>query len=322
MKKLTAILFFVFSSSAFAQTAQEYYHQGNLKSQSQDYAGSIVEYDKAISIDSTFIDAYYNRGSSKLYMKNYQSAIFDFDKVLQLRPEFVKGYSNRGIAKLKMEDFKGALSDWDEAIKLDPQNASVFFMRGQVKIQTDDKPGGCADLSKAKELGDSRADKYLNQYCNQPVGKESFLLVWPENEHWKVGDDQENETQRVVDLIHSDESVDKWTELGNMTTIKGVKGVPMDKAMNLMYEQSKEHAPKAKLTFIEMDTTVEYPWIIFTIEAPGFKDDRTPESQLWYIVQGKNSLYTNFVAVKKATLSTEFKDKWIRFFKRGKVVAG
>ena len=146
------------------------------------------------------------------------------------------------------------------------------------------------------------------------------MLDWPDSENWKVGDDQDNEQQHVIDLIHSNETIDKWTELGNMTSIKGVTSVPMDKAMNLMFDQSKQNAPKAKLTFIEKDESVEYPWIIFTIEAPSFKNDKTPESQLWYIVQGKQALYTNFRAVKQATISPELKDKWTKFFKTGKIV--
>src|SRR6188768_2763004 len=81
MKNILPGLLLVFISSAFAQTAQEYYHRGNEKSQLHDYAGSIVEYDNAIKLDTGFTDAYYNRGSSKLYMKNYKEAIEDFNKV-------------------------------------------------------------------------------------------------------------------------------------------------------------------------------------------------------------------------------------------------
>jgi hypothetical protein len=121
-------------------------------------------------------------------------------------------------------------------------------------------------------------------------------------------------------MIHANETIDKWTELGNMTSIKGIKGIPVERAMVLMYDQAKQNAPKAKLTFIEKDETVEFPWILFTIEAPSFKNDKTPESQLWYIIQGKQALYTNFIAVKKPTIPTELKEKWMPFFKSGKVV--
>jgi hypothetical protein len=64
------------------------------------------------------------------------------------------------------------------------------------------------------------------------------------------------------------ETVDSWTELANMTTVKGVTGVPMDTAMNFVFEQAKINSPKAKLTLIEKDENAAYPWILFTVEAP------------------------------------------------------
>lgn len=321
MRKLLTILAIAISATTFGQTAQENYNKGNEKSNSQDFAGSIKDYDKAIKLDPKYTDAYYNRGSSKSYLKDYNGAITDFDKAIELRPGFVNAFTNRGVTKLKLNDAKGAIQDFDAAIILDPKNTLAYFMRGQVKLQSGDNDGGCTDIKKAKELGDTRTDKFLNQYCGGATVKESLMLDWPESENWKVGDDQENEQQHVIDLIRSNETIDKWTELGNMTSIKGVTGVPMDKAMNLMFDQSKQNAPKAKLTFIEKDESTEYPWIIFTIEAPGFKNDKTPESQLWYIVQGKQALYTNFRAVKKTTIPPDLKDKWTIFFKTGKIVS-
>lgn len=149
---------------------------------------------------------------------------------------------------------------------------------------------------------------------------ESLMLNWPAAEHWKVASKKENEQMVMVEFIHSNETLQNWTEIGNMAFIQGVKNVPMDKAMNTMFEKTIVDSPQAKLTFIEKDETAEYPWIIFTIECPNFKDDPTPESQLWYIVQGKTSLYTNFRAVKTTSVPKDLKEKWIAFFKTGKIV--
>jgi hypothetical protein len=165
----------------------------------------------------------------------------------------------------------------------------------------------------------------FGQTANQSNGNEqkegeSLMLDWPDSENWKVGEDQENAEQRVIDLIHANETIDKWTELGNMSSIKGVTGVPMDVAMNLMFDQAKQSSNKAKLTFIEKDENCKYPWIIFTIETPSFKNDKTPESQLWYIIQGKQALYTNFRAIKQAAIPNDLKEKWIIFFKTSKIV--
>ncbi len=153
----------------------------------------------------------------------------------------------------------------------------------------------------------------------QPLKSESLKLNWPESEHWKTGDDQQNSRQHIVDLIHEGESVDKWTELGNMTTIKNVTGMAIDTAMIIMFSSARISAPDAKLTYIDRGEEQECQWILFTIEAPYFNEDTMPESQLWYVVQGKQSLFTNFVAVKKATLDEAFKTKWSTFFRKARL---
>jgi tetratricopeptide (TPR) repeat protein len=63
------------SATTFGQTAQEWYNQGNEKSNSQDFVGSIKDYDKAIKLEPKNTDAYYNRGSSKMYLKDYKGAL-------------------------------------------------------------------------------------------------------------------------------------------------------------------------------------------------------------------------------------------------------
>jgi len=74
------------------------------------------------------------------------------------------------------------------------------------------------------------------------------------------------------------------------------------------------------LKFIEKKDTTEFPWILFTIECTAYEDDNTAESQLWYIIQGNTSLFTNFRAIKQATLPEATKKRWIDFFKGGKIV--
>ncbi len=321
MKRILTILALTICATTFGQTANDFLQSGITKHNAKDFEGAIKDYSKAIKEDKNLRDAYFNRGVCEQALKDNKSAKKDFDKTIEIDPNFAKAYYSRATVSVSNEKFLDALPDLDKVIEIDPTTPNALNLRGQIRAQTGNKKGACEDFSQAKTNGDKQADKYLQQFCgNEQQGGESLMLNWPDEENWKVGDDQENETQHILDLIHSNETIDKWTELGNMTSIKGVKGIPVDKAMNLMYEQSKQQAPKAKLTFIEKDENSEYPWIIFTIESPSFKNDKTPESQLWYIVQGKQALYTNFRAIKQATIPTELKDKWIKFFKTGKIV--
>ncbi len=320
--KITFTIFAIICTlTVFGQTSQDYFQNGIAKHKEQDYKGAIKDYDKAIKEDKTNAEAFYNRGSCELALKDFKSAMADFTMTIELDSKFVKAYYSRATVYVSQNKFVEALPDLDKTIELDKTIPNVLTLRGQIRAQTGNKKGACEDFTAAKEIGDQKADKYLSQFCgNKKQDGESLLLYWPESENWKVGDEQENEQQHVLDLIHSNETIDKWTELGNMTSIKGVTVVSVEKAMNLMFDQAKLNSSKAKLTFIEKDESAEYPWILFTIESPSFKNDKTPESQLWYIVQGKQALYTNFRAVKKASIPIDLKDKWIKFFKTGKVV--
>lgn len=321
MKYLLLACMLIVSAAASAQTAEDYLKSGIAKHNVKDFEGAIKEYSNAIKADKNLRDAYFNRSACELALQDFKAAKKDLDKTIELDPAFVKAYYSRATVLVSQQQYTEALPDLDKTIELDPATPNALTLRGQIRAQTGNAKGACEDFNKAKENGDPKADKYISQFCAaQPPTGESLMLDWPDSENWKVGADQGNAQQHVIDLVHTNETIDEWTELGNMTVIKGVKGIPVDKAMNLMFDQARQEAPNAKLTLIAKDEKAEYPWIIFTIESPNFKNDKTPESQLWYIVQGKQSLYTNFRAIKQATIPADLKDKWTKFFKQGKII--
>jgi hypothetical protein len=159
-----------------------------------------------------------------------------------------------------------------------------------------------------------------NSKGNDQQKGESLMLMWPIDEGWKLGNSQETAEASVLEIIHEKETLQNWTEMGTMMAWKGVTNVSLDKIMDEIFYQSKVKNEKAKRTFIDSDNKCKYPWILFTIEAPIFKDDGKPESQIWYILQGKEGLYPTFFAVKKETLSKEQIAKYSTFFKTAQVV--
>ncbi|MGG7034406.1 MAG: tetratricopeptide repeat protein [Flavobacterium sp.] len=321
MKQLFTILAFAFLTTSFGQTADEYLKSGIEKQNAKDYEGAIKDYSKAIKLDKDLKVGYFNRGVCEMGLNDLKSAKKDFDKTIGLDAQFVKAFYSRATVYINQEKYKESLPDLDKTIELDQKFPNALMLRGQMRFKTGNKNGACEDFNQAKEIGEKRADKYLSGLCgNKQQGGESFALHWPENENWKIGSNQENGQMTMIEFIHSNETFENWTEIGTCIAYKNTTNIPMDKAMNMMFEGLEKDSPKAKLTFIEKDEKAEYPWILFTIETTNSKDDKTPESQLWYIVQGKHALYSNFRAVKKDTIPTELKDKWIPFFKSGKVV--
>jgi hypothetical protein len=148
---------------------------------------------------------------------------------------------------------------------------------------------------------------------------ETLTIPWPENEKWKAASDQDTEPVRMIEFISGKESLEKWTIIGTQLTLKGVKGIPMQTLMDLMFNQAKANAPEAQLTELERNETGDNPWILFTIESPNFIDDKNPESQLYYIMQGNQSTYSNFVAIKKKKLPNDFIEKWKAILKSSKL---
>jgi tetratricopeptide (TPR) repeat protein len=321
MKKILTILILTISTTTFGQTADEFLQSGIKKHKSKDLEGAINDYSNAIKEDNTLTNAYFYRAVCKQLLKDNISARIDFDKTIEINPKFAKAYYGRATISVTEEKFIDALQDLDKVIEIEPTMPNALVFRGQIRAREGNKKGACEDFTQAKANGDKMADKYLQQFCGNKQGVgESLMLHWPEEENWKIGGEQNDEQLHVLYLIHTNETLEKWTEFGNMTSAKGVTGAHVDTVMYLMFEQSKQQSPNAKLTFIEKDENAEHPWIIFTIENPSFNNDKTPESQLWYIVQGKEALYTNFRAIKQAVIPEELKIKWINFFKTGKVV--
>jgi ABC-type metal ion transport system substrate-binding protein len=44
-----------------------------------------------------------------------------------------------------------------------------------------------------------------------------------------------------------------------------------------------------------------------------------PESQLWYVRQGKSALYINIIAMKEKKLEDDFVKEWTEVFKKSEV---
>jgi hypothetical protein len=151
-------------------------------------------------------------------------------------------------------------------------------------------------------------------------GKESLKISWPGEYKWKVGADQQAKNSRMIELIPEKETLKNWTIIGTMLSMRGIKNVPMNTAVKTMFDKMKGNSPKARLVIIERDDKAKNPWIIFKIESPYFTNSKTPESQMYYIIQGNTSLYTNFVAVKQASLGPLFIEKWAKIFKGSSLI--
>ena len=161
----------------------------------------------------------------------------------------------------------------------------------------------------------------LTGIVNAAQAQENLQIAWPGEYKWKIGSDQKSGNTRMIELLAGNESFKNWTIIGTMLSLMGSTSVSVEQAMNATYNQTLKNAPKAKLKMIEKGTKSGSPWILFRIESPKFNNSAIPESQLYYIIQGKSALYSNFVAVKQPALSVLFVEKWAKVFKNSMLVS-
>ena len=121
-------------SSSFSlpilKPAIDYNQQGTTKYQRGDARGAIKDYDRAIAIDSKYVEAYTNRAVAKLGLGDAQGAIKDYSRAIEIDPQDALIYYNRGVAKFELGDNRGAISDFDRSISINPQDAETYSNRG------------------------------------------------------------------------------------------------------------------------------------------------------------------------------------------------
>jgi len=150
--------------------------------------------------------------------------------------------------------------------------------------------------------------------------QESLKIEWPKEHKMQVASDQPTGQVRMQELVPEKETLDKWTLMGNMMSMQGVKLPSTKNVVDLYTQASQKNSPNAKVTVLESDDTAKNIWVLFKVESPNFLDDPKPESQLYYAIQGDDGLYVNFIAIKKAKLPQAFVDKWTKVFKASQLV--
>jgi tetratricopeptide (TPR) repeat protein len=105
-----------------------------------------------------------NRGIIKAQKHLHQEAIADFDKAIEINATFVDAIQNRAISKAMLNQ-SDALNDFDLVIKLSPENGEAYYNRALHIKNFKLKQDYCFDLKKATELGYTPALKLVKQYC-------------------------------------------------------------------------------------------------------------------------------------------------------------
>jgi tetratricopeptide (TPR) repeat protein len=174
-----------------------YSDRGWLYYYKSDTANAFNDFNKAIEIDSNYIDGIYGRACMFHYLShNYDSAIIDFNRILILDPDYnyiyrVRAESylgkgdtdkaildltmsinydiddaftcyNRALIFLEFKEYEYSIMDFTQAIKLDPYNSEYYFSRAIAYIKSFDHVNAISDYNEGIKLNSRDASSFNN----------------------------------------------------------------------------------------------------------------------------------------------------------------
>ena len=101
----------------------DYLNRGVVWANKGDWDKAIIDYSKALEINSEHVMVYNNRGNAWAEKGDLDQAIADYAKSLGINPEYYDAYYNRGIAWANKGEWDKAIEDFTRAIEIDPVNA-------------------------------------------------------------------------------------------------------------------------------------------------------------------------------------------------------
>ena len=137
--------------------AEASYSLGVEKFDFKDYAGAILDFNKAIELNPEYVRAYYERGRTQARLGNYDGAIASCTQALEMDPDDADAYYGRGTIKARLGNYAEAIIDLDKAIELDVQHADAYSNRAGVKLKFGDSENAHGNAKEAERLYEAAA---------------------------------------------------------------------------------------------------------------------------------------------------------------------
>lgn len=139
----------------YSPSSEDYARSGLIKS----YLGlgeeSLIDYDKALSIDSENRFALCNKSFQLNLLSRYDEAIFYSNEALHYYPKCAYSYNNRGLAKIYLGRVEDGLKDLHYTIALDANYSYTYLSLGIYNLKMGDKQEALKQFKKAKMLDEN-----------------------------------------------------------------------------------------------------------------------------------------------------------------------
>lgn len=155
-------------------------------------------------------------------------------------------------------------------------------------------------------------------------GGESIAIEWPDQEGWKVGYEQDNGSQAILETVISPETVENWTQIGTVLVTRGdvesTANFDLDVLVDALVKRAQTNARDVQIEKEKEGLPGIEASRIFVIKAKDYPDG-TSETQVQLLVKGKKSVFNIQRTKRTADLDQETIRAWVAFLKTARLTA-
>lgn len=94
-----------------------------------------------------------------------EKAINDYSKAIKIKPDYADAYFNKAVLNMKNNNFEEAIINFSNVIKINVSDHEAYLRRGIAKQTIGDTEGACEDWLKSANLGSTKTNLYVLNYC-------------------------------------------------------------------------------------------------------------------------------------------------------------
>jgi len=143
-------------------SARDYFLRGYSYQESGMYSEAVEYYQKAIRLESDFLEAFINLGVAYYQLGKYSKAIDAYEKALYLDPHSSSLYNKLGSAYIIHGRFTNALESFKKATEIEPENPVSHYNLGIAYYLNGERDAAFKQYAILKALDLERAKSLLN----------------------------------------------------------------------------------------------------------------------------------------------------------------
>jgi len=145
------------SGSDFAK--KDLYKKGINQMASEKLEEAIHNFDLALRIDPTYVDAWIKKGYCHFHMDDYALAVASYDKALEVDVNNAEAWNMKGLAYYRMKNYEKAIECCEKAIDVNPNEGMAWYNKACYLSLTGKIDEALDALKRAIEIDISYAKK-------------------------------------------------------------------------------------------------------------------------------------------------------------------